>query len=136
MAGNFTTMLFNNASHFLASLIYTSWINSGSPTLVQYSQTSIPEKLYLEQNYPNPFNPTTKIKFGIPDISDQGKTGLFIKMTIYDTSGKEITTLINEQLPPGSYEVEWNAANYPSGTYFYTLSSDIFSDSKRMFLIK
>ncbi len=136
LAGNFTTMLFNNASHFLASLIYTSWVNSGSPLSVHFAETSLPEKYYLEQNYPNPFNPSTKIKFGIPDISPERKGGLFTRMTIYDISGKEITTIINEQLQPGSYEVEWNAASYPSGTYFYKLSSDIFSDSKRMFLIK
>ncbi len=135
LAGNFTMKLFNNASHIIASLIYTAWINSGSPLLVTPQGTSLPEKYILEQNYPNPFNPSTKIKFGIPDYS-QGKEGLVTRIIIYDISGKEITTIINEQLHPGSYEVEWNAENYPSGTYFYKLSSGIFSDSKRMLLIK
>ena len=134
LAGNFTKMLFNNASHFIASLIYTSWVNSGSPLAVTLSGTSLPEKHYLEQNYPNPFNPITKIKFGIP--RDARLETQDVKLVILDVLGKEVATLVNEQLQPGSYEVEWNAANYPSGTYFYKLSSDYFSDTKRMFLIK
>ncbi len=127
-------MLFNNASHFIASLIYTSWVNSGSPTSVTPAGTSLPEKYYLEQNYPNPFNPSTKIKFEIP--RDERRETKDVKLVIFDVMGKEVGTLVNEQLQPGSYEVDWNAANYPSGTYFYKLSSDVFSDSKRMLLIK
>ena len=134
LAGNFTTMLFNNASHFIADLTYTSWVNAGSPVSVTPIETLLPEKYYLEQNYPNPFNPATKIKFEIPrDTRSEAKD---VKLVIFDVMGKEIFTLVNEQLQPGSYEVEWNAANYPSGTYFYKLSSDAFSDTKWMFLIK
>lgn len=135
-AGNFTVMLFNNASHFISSIVYTAWINSGSPVPVTSSETSVPGKFYLLQNYPNPFNPNTKIKFGIPELKHHGIKELIFRMTIYDMSGKEISTLINEQLQPGMYELEWDASNYPSGTYFYRLSSDGFSDSKRMLLIK
>jgi hypothetical protein len=127
-------MLFNNASHFIASLIYTSWINSGSPLSVTVAETSLPEKYYLEQNYPNPFNPSTKIKFDVPSNDRSQATG--VMLVVFDMMGKEVAALVNEQLQPGSYEVEWNAANYPSGIYFYKLSSDLFSDSKQMLLIK
>lgn len=134
LSGNFTQILFNNASHFIASLIYTSWINAGSPVLIASAETTLPEKFYLDQNYPNPFNPSTKIKFEIPQDSRHGTQD--VKLVILDILGKEVMTLVNEQLNPGSYEVEWNAVNYPSGTYFYKLSSDVFSETKRMLLIK
>lgn len=139
LAGNFTSMLFNNASHFIASLVYTSWVNSGSPTSITIAETSIPEKYYLKQNYPNPFNPNTHLKFGIPASQSGWQSGSelrFVSLKIYDVLGNEIATLVNELLQPGSYEVEWNAGNYPSGAYFYKLSSDFFTDSKRMLLIK
>lgn len=134
LAGGFTTMLFNNASHFLADLIFTSWVNSGSPLSVTPIGTSLPERYYLDQNYPNPFNPATKIKFEIPRDATRGTHA--VKLVIHDVLGKEVAILVNEQLQPGSYEVEWNSVNYPSGTYFYRLSSDVFSDSKQMLLIK
>jgi hypothetical protein len=129
LSGNFTKMLFNNASHFITDLVYTAWVNSGSPLSVTPLETSLPEKYYLQQNYPNPFNPTTNLKFGISNLG-------FVTLKIYNISGKEVATLVNEQLQPGSYDVQWNSAEYPSGTYFYRLSSDFFSDTKRMILIK
>jgi len=136
LAGNFTIMLFNNASHFISSLIYTSWVNAGGAVSISATETSLPEKPFLAQNYPNPFNPSTKIKFGIPDLHHYNSGGSHTKLTIYDISGKEITNLINQQLQPGTYEVVWNAADHPSGTYFYKLSAGDYSDSKRMFLLK
>lgn len=133
LAGNFTTMLFNNASHYISSLIYTSWINSGSPVFVAQSESLLPEKFYLGQNFPNPFNPVTKIKFEIPEVR---ANGLFTTLAVYDVSGKHVSTLISEQLQPGVYEVDWNAEDYPTGTYFYKLTSDFFEETKKMMLIK
>ncbi len=129
LAGNFTNLLFNNASHFISDLVYTAWVNSGSATSVIQTETNIPENYYLRQNYPNPFNPATHLNFGI------SKPG-FVTLNIYDILGNEVATIINEQLQPGSYEVVWNAENYPSGTYFYKLSTVGFSDTRRMALIK
>jgi len=69
-----------------------------------------------------------------------GSRGLSVKLEIYDAPGKGITILVNEQLNPGNYSVTWNAANYPSGVYFYKLSATggavDFTDSKKMVLIK
>jgi hypothetical protein len=59
-----------------------------------------------------------------------------VKLTIYDPLGREVTTLVNEQLKPGTYEVGWDATNYPSGVYFYKLMTDNFINTKRMVLIK
>jgi hypothetical protein len=58
------------------------------------------------------------------------------RLTIYDLLGREVTTLVNEQLKPGSYEVEWDASNYPSGVYFYKLSSGNYSETKKLILLK
>jgi len=89
----------------------------------------IPKNFSLSQNYPNPFNPSTNIKFVVPKSS-------FITITIYDVLGREITTLVNEQLKPGNYSVDWDAGKYASGVYFYKLSAGYFSETKLMVLLK
>ena len=104
----------------------------------------------MRQNYPNPFNPETKIKFDIPRGSpirafgdDNGRgspTGAFgddkVVLKVYDILGKEIETLVNEKLQPGTYEVTFNASQYPSGVYFYRLITESFIDTKKMILLK
>jgi hypothetical protein len=89
----------------------------------------VPEKFSLAQNYPNPFNPSTIIKFQIPKLSG-------VKLVVFDILGKEITTLVNEKLQPGEYEVTFDGSNLPSGVYIYKLQSGDFSDSKKLVLIK
>jgi hypothetical protein len=96
---------------------------------IQNISTEIPSAYSLSQNYPNPFNPATNIKFAIPKNE-------FVKITVFDMLGKEIETLVNEQLQPGTYETNWNASNYPSGVYFYKLSAGDFSETKKMLLLK
>jgi len=83
----------------------------------------------IYQNYPNPFNPTTTLKF---DISKNG----FVKLEIFDILGRAVATLVNEQLTHGSYSVDWNASTFPSGVYFYKLTTDGFSETKKMVLMK
>lgn len=100
-----------------------------SPVGINQINSEIPSKFNLSQNYPNPFNPTTKINFDVPQNE-------FITLKIYDNLGKEIVTLVNEKLTPGTYSVDWNASEYPSGVYFYRLQSDNFTQTKRMILIK
>jgi len=87
------------------------------------------ESFNLYQNFPNPFNPETNIKFDIL------KTG-YTTLKIYDTNGKETDILLNENLTPGSYIVKFNAADNPSGIYYYKLSSGKSVSVKRMMLIK
>jgi hypothetical protein len=92
----------------------------------------------LFQNYPNPFNPTTRIKFDIrPPLSPLlGKEGTGVVLKIYDILGREVTTLVNEQLKPGTYEVDFNGTNYPTGIYFYRLTSGEYTLTQRMVLLK
>ena len=89
------------------------------------------EKFELKQNYPNPFNPSTKIEFYLPE---SGK----VSLKIYDITGKEITTLINEEKPAGKYTIEFSSAgkNLASGVYFYKLSTENAATTKSMVLLK
>ena len=88
-----------------------------------------PTRFTLCQNYPNPFNPTTKIKYQLPKESK-------VIIKIYDILGTEVTTLINEIMGPGLYEVELNGSNLSSGTYIYRIVAGEFVDIKKMILIK
>ena len=92
-------------------------------------QQPIPTGFYLMQNYPNPFNPSTKIKYSIPQTST-----VYIK--VYDVLGSEIAILVNEEKPTGTYEVEFNGRNLPSGVYFYQLKAESFVETKKMVLMK
>jgi hypothetical protein len=107
---------------------------SGGEIGIKEISTAAPENFALCQNYPNPFNPTTKIKFDIPPVGQ--RHAFDVRLSIYDILGKEIEVLVNQQLQSGSYVVEWNGSNYPSGVYFYKLTSSDFSETKKMVLIK
>ena len=101
---------------------------------VRSISNEIPSKYFLHQNYPNPFNPTTTIRFDIPKAA-------YVKLNVFNILGKKITTLINEKLSAGSYEVDWpapmgDASGYPSGVYFYKLITDEFVCVKKMISIK
>lgn len=83
----------------------------------------------LEQNYPNPFNPLTTVKYSV--------TGqLKVVLKIFDALGSEVTTLVNEEKPAGTYELTWNTANLSSGVYFYQLKAGNFVQTKKMLLMK
>jgi hypothetical protein len=96
-------------------------------------------EFYLEQNYPNPFNPTTNIEFRI------AKHG-FVILKLFDVIGNEIATIVNEEKPAGTYEVEFSAIGgsasggdadkLPSGIYFYQLKVGSFVETKKMILLK
>jgi hypothetical protein len=83
----------------------------------------------LEQNFPNPFNPVTNIKYQIP------KNG-FVKLSVYDLLGREVEVLINEIQTAGKYEAVWNASQYTSGVYFYKITTNDFTDTRKMLLRK
>ena len=109
---------------------------NGGTVFVNNNCTEIPEKYSLSQNYPNPFNPTTNIKFSIIKTEQ-------VKLIVYDVQGREVQTLVNQRLQPGTYEVTFNIESatehrrtFGSGVYFYKLITDGFSETKRMLLIK
>lgn len=121
-------------SKFISGTMLTAWtipINFGVQTLTGITPigNGIPSEFKLAQNYPNPFNPVTNIQFDVP------KTGN-IKLTIYDVSGKEVETLINEIMEAGRYNTDFNASKLSSGVYFYRIEAEGFTDVKKMILIK
>jgi hypothetical protein len=89
----------------------------------------VPTEYALYQNYPNPFNPTTTIEFDIPEKTN-------VKLVIYDILGREVETLIDKELEPGKYKINFTATNLPSGVYFYTLKTPKFTKTNKMLLIK
>ncbi len=111
---------------------------------VKKANKCLPMNFNLSQNYPNPFPafgetsaPTTKIKYSIPVVgSPHMRDELSVHLTVYDILGREIATLVNKKQPPGNYSVQFNAANLPSGIYFYTLRAGNFTTTKKMILIK
>ena len=108
-------------------------IKYSSTTGVKTYLDEFPSNYVLRQNYPNPFNPITKIKFQIPDFG-------FVNLKVYDVLGNEIATLVNEELPAGEYEIEFNTStinHHPSsGIYFYQLKAGEFIQTKKMILLK
>jgi hypothetical protein len=89
----------------------------------------IAERFSLSQNYPNPFNPETTFRFSIPERS-------FVKLRVFNSAGMEIESLLEKELSPAVYEVNWNAAKYPSGVYFYRIETGSFTETKKMMLVK
>lgn len=103
------------------------------------NNNEIPNEFRLYQNYPNPFNPSTKLKFQIPlsrGVDAIGGRGVSTQLIIYDVLGKKIATLVNQQLQPGTYEVEFDGSNYPSCVYFCRLTAGSFTDVKKMVQLK
>ena len=108
--------------------------NAGGLTGITFDPEVTPSKYSLSQNYPNPFNPVTKIKFSVPLVN--GEINRMVQLKIYDIMGREVQTLVNESLQPGTYEVTFNGLNLNSGVYFYRITSENFSETKSMLLIK
>ncbi|MBZ0201848.1 MAG: T9SS type A sorting domain-containing protein [Ignavibacteria bacterium] len=96
--------------------------------------SEIPASFSLYQNYPNPFNPSTKIRFDVPP--ERNGRDRSLQIIIYDMLGREIAVLVNENLNPGTYEVDWDAADYPSGVYLCRLETDKFNDTRKLILLK
>jgi hypothetical protein len=103
---------------------HTTYITSVRPV-----DDAVPTAYRLEQNYPNPFNPATLIRFSIV------RAGL-VTLKVYNMLGQEIATLVNEFVPAGTFEREFNAAGLASGTYFYQLSVDGAHLVGKMLLIR
>ena len=104
-------------------------IKYGSGPLVEINSNQTPSKFSLSQNYPNPFNPVTYIRFDVAFQTD-------VHLSLYNILGKEIAVLVNQKLNPGSYEVSVNSEAFTSGVYFYRISMDDFTETKKMILVK
>jgi hypothetical protein len=83
----------------------------------------------LNQNYPNPFNPSTTISFNLRSRS-------FVSLKVFDLIGREVATIVSEEMQAGSYSRQWNAFDLPSGVYFYRLQAGLFAETKKLILLK
>jgi endo-1,3(4)-beta-glucanase len=96
---------------------------------VQTISSEVPQGFSLKQNYPNPFNPVTKIVFALPKSGN-------LTLKIYNSIGSEVSTLVNGKQNAGTYSVDFDASALPSGVYFYKLTGEGFSETKKMMLVK
>ncbi len=88
-----------------------------------------PGEFRLRQNYPNPFNPSTTISFSLPTRS-------FVTLCVFDVMGREVATLVSEEMTAGRHTRRWNADGFPSGEYFYRLQAGTFTEVKKLSLIR
>jgi Secretion system C-terminal sorting domain len=112
----------------LSGMVYRRTL-SEMITSVNMVSSEIPVDFSMSQNYPNPFNPTTNVKIQMPK-------GGFVKLTVFDISGKEVKILVNEYLGAGTYKIDFDASQYSSGIYFYTMTTAGYSQTRKMVLIK
>jgi len=113
-----------NGTVFLDNLYFTSTLTS-----VEEITDVVPKAYTLKQNYPNPFNPTTKISFSVPEANN-------VKLVVYNLLGQKVATLVNQFVNAGSYNVNFDATDLPSGTYVYSITAGNFSSVKKMMLLK
>ncbi len=104
-------------------------INNSPVIGIQNISSEIPAKFSMGQNYPNPFNPKTNISLNIAKFG-------FVSLKVYDITGRETAVLVKEELMPGIYNVDFDGSNLASGTYFYKLETNGFSDVKKMLMVK
>ncbi|MFO7447378.1 MAG: DUF362 domain-containing protein [Ignavibacteriaceae bacterium] len=110
-------------------------LDSGIELIKLMNSTSVEEELNmpadysLSQNYPNPFNPTTKISYSIPEYSK-------VTIKVYDVAGKEVATIVNSDMPAGSYVASFDARQLSSGVYFYKITANNYSASRKLVLLK
>lgn len=99
-----------------------------TPVIVAQNE-KVPKEFALHQNYPNPFNPVTTIKYDLPKNS-------FVRLILYDVTGREVNTLINEYMSAGYHEINFTSENMASGVYFYKIEAGDFVSQKKMVILK
>jgi hypothetical protein len=113
----------------------SNWTDQPNPTIGQENVTSVdenpnvPVKFSLAQNYPNPFNPSTTIEFALPK-------SVHTTLKVFDLLGREVATLVDEQLPAGNYKREWHAQGMASGVYLYRLQAEEYVETKKLLFLR
>ncbi|KAA3616799.1 MAG: T9SS C-terminal target domain-containing protein [Calditrichaeota bacterium] len=108
---------------------YSGLNKSGVDPLVSENDNTIPKEFNLKQAYPNPFNPSTKISYDLPENT-------FVNLVVYNMLGMEVALLVNRFQESGRYTVEFNAKHLPSGSYIYRIKAGLFTDKKKIVLVK
>ena len=118
-----------NGTYIVADAVRIISYDQATADVREVENTTVPEKFELLQNYPNPFNPSTTIRFKV-----QGSG--FASLRIFDMLGREVATLVNQELKQGSYETTFDASRLASGVYFYRLTTPAFTATKQMVVSK
>jgi hypothetical protein len=128
---DYTTSLPADASLGAAKNSLMSAISGLSTTVsaVESESDQIAGQFRLLQNYPNPFNPSTAISYQLSVVS-------FVRLGVYDALGRELTTLVNDTQPAGSYVVHWDATSHPSGVYYYRIIAGSVTQTRKMVLAR
>ena len=133
---------FNGPNALLGTYSTGVWWRPASEILSSVTdQHTAPASYELEQNYPNPFNPTTTIRFSLPSqspVKAEGRAGegSFVSLKVYDMLGREVATLVNEDLKPGRYERTFDGSGLASGVYYYRIQAGSFVASRKVLLLK
>ncbi|MBM2840924.1 MAG: FlgD ig protein [Bacteroidetes bacterium] len=122
----------------------SGWVVGGGSNIAGYyglmtdvrSDELLPPQYRLLQNYPNPFNPTTRIQFHLPARQAGVPYSGHVELKLYDVLGREVATLLNEELIPGRYSKEWDATGFSSGVYFYRLKAGMFVETRKLLLLR
>ena len=127
----FYSLAVSGTNLFAGTYVGGVWRRPLSEMITSVARLSIdlPTNFSLGQNYPNPFNPATTISFSLPSKS-------LVSLKVFDALGREVSTLLADELPAGTYTREWNAGALPSGAYFYRLQAGIFTKTKQLLLLK
>ncbi len=134
----YTTNTMNSFASYKSGNVLHLWVaGNGMVVLhdqflvtdVSEQQIIVPELFSLSQNYPNPFNPSTTIEYRLPRNS-------FVTLKLYDVLGREVATLVNEEMNAGMHKATWNAAHVSSGIYFARMTAGQFSSTKKLLLTK
>jgi hypothetical protein len=109
--------------------IWDNYISMGTYTSVQFKNQLDSNNFILHQNYPNPFNPSTIISFSLPSKS-------FVSLKVFDLIGREVATILSQEMQAGSHSQQWNTTNMTSGVYFYRLQAGSFIETKKLIMLK
>ena len=132
---NYGTGLFTRSTgakaypEIIRSIIDTNYINLTATSIASPNGRSLPAAFSLLQNYPNPFNPSTTIAFTPPSAA-------FVTLKVFDLIGREIATLVSEELSAGAYARQWNAVNLSGGMYIYQLHAGTYTETKKLILLR
>jgi hypothetical protein len=126
-SGNFYTFAVDGGGNYPDTA--SEYFINVTTTQVEETSSETPITYSLGQNYPNPFNPDTKIRFAIAKKS-------FVSLKVYDLLGREIAVLVNSEYLSGNYEVPFVGASLASGIYFYRIQAGLFTDTKKLILLK
>ncbi len=96
---------------------------------VEQIPSSVPKEFRLQQNYPNPFNPTTTIEFALPKQSN-------VTLKLFDILGREVATLVDDELESGVHKINFDGKDLASGIYFYRIHAEGFLKTKKLMLLK